>query len=67
MIKLIKNLFKNKYRIVTDNYAGYEVQIKRWWFPFYVQLDMCNTFSTIEKAEKYARLHSQLVVKELDF
>ena len=27
-------MWKNKYRIVTDNYAGYEAQVKYWWFPF---------------------------------
>ena len=28
---------KNKYRIVSDNFQGFEVQIKRWWFPFWFQ------------------------------
>lgn len=28
-------MWKNKYRIVTDDYSGYEAQIKYWWFPFF--------------------------------
>lgn len=57
-----------RYRIVRDIYCGYEVQIWRWWFPFWVMADSCNTFSSIEKAEEFARIHSQgegYVVKEL--
>lgn len=27
-------MWKNKYRIVTDAYSGYEAQIKYRWFPF---------------------------------
>lgn len=26
-----------KYRIVRDSYAGYEVQFKTWWWPFWHQ------------------------------
>lgn len=26
-------MFKNKYRVVQDNYAGFEAQVKFWWFP----------------------------------
>ena len=48
-------MFKTKYRIVRDNYAGYEVQIKRWYFPFWVQKGYVNTFSTIERARSYAQ------------
>lgn len=54
-----------KYRIVTDGYAGYEVQIWRWWFPFWVQLGFTNTHSTIERAERYARGNARTVVKYL--
>ena len=28
-------LFKDCYRIVNDSYRGYEVQVKRWFFPFF--------------------------------
>ena len=32
-----------QYRIVRDTYNGYEVQVRRWWFPVWVQLGFCNT------------------------
>jgi hypothetical protein len=41
---------KNKYRIVTDEYAGNEAQVRYWWFPFrYFQIGI-NTFTSVEKA-----------------
>jgi hypothetical protein len=48
-----------EYRIVRDNYAGYEVQARRWWFPFWVQCDFSNTHTTIERAEEWAAAHAQ--------
>lgn len=57
---------KNKYRIVRDNYAGYEVQIKRWWLPVWLQLGFSNTHCSIERAEAYARVHAQPFVKDVD-
>ena len=48
---------KNKYRVVSDNFCGYEVQIKRWWFPFWIQCwnndFCCNTFGSLERAKKF--------------
>ena len=41
-----------KYRIVTDRYLGYEVQVKYIFFPFWFQSGI-NTFASIEKAEQY--------------
>lgn len=55
-----------EYRIVTDAYAGYEVQ-RRWrWFPFWIQVGT-NTHSTIEKAEAFAkeRANVRSVVRQL--
>lgn len=47
-----------EFRIVADSYLGYEVQIRRWWhYPFWVAFGI-NTFSTIEKAEAFARKHA---------
>lgn len=56
----------NRYRIVRDNYAGYEVQVWRWWFPFWVQPTI-NTHSTVEGAEQWAKQWDELrnVVKVL--
>ncbi len=44
------NFFKTKYRVVTDNYLGYEAQYKPWFLPFWQQLNGANTRSTIEEA-----------------
>jgi len=52
------------YRIVTDEYSGYEVQSWRWWWPFWVQ-GSTNTHNTIEKAEACARARARRVVKHL--
>lgn len=59
-----------KYRIVTDAFSGYEVQVRRWWFPFWLQCGGTNTHASIDKAEAYAkryaeRMESKKVVKEL--
>lgn len=43
-----------KYRIVKDCFAGYEAQIKTWWWPFWRQKGFTNTFSTIEAARYFA-------------
>ncbi len=45
---------RNKYRIVTDEFNGYEAQVKRWWWPFWwVELNGVNTSSSIQRAYKY--------------
>lgn len=51
----MSRLFKNRYRIVPDNYAGYEVQIRRWWFPVWIEKGFTNTFSSIKAARNYAK------------
>lgn len=47
-----------EYRIVRDNYLGYEVQMRLWWWPFWVECDFVNTHSTICKAEAFAQAHA---------
>ncbi len=47
-----------EYRIVTDRFAGFEVQARRWWWPFWVQCGVTNTHRTIERAERYAHNHA---------
>lgn len=54
-----------EYRIVRDNFAGYEVQIRRWWVPFWVQANFCNTHCSIEAAERWAEQHAQGCVRYL--
>ena len=56
-----------KVRIVRDMYAGYEIQVKYWWWPVWLQKPFTNTYSSLEEAtqvaEKY-KLNGQ-VVKEI--
>ena len=57
---------KPEYRIVRDNYSGYEVQIRRWWhWPFWRQAAWCNTHSSVEAAETFAEEHARDPVKHL--
>jgi hypothetical protein len=58
------NLFKTKYRIVTDNYLGYEVQFKKWWLPFWTQTWLPNTHPSIDKARQYIGKRVKFVVEE---
>ena len=44
-----------RFRIVKDNYSGYEAQIWRVWWPFWTQMGFTNTHTTIEDAERYIR------------
>lgn len=46
------------YRIVTDDYLGYEVQFWRWWWPFWASTGG-RTFSSVADAEHYALAHSK--------
>ena len=43
--------FEPKFRIVRDNYAGYEAQVKTWYFPFWRQINFTNTSLTVERAK----------------
>lgn len=53
-------LFKSKYRIISDNYLGFEVQKKFWFLPYWFQVDRegkvhlvsTNTFPSLEKAKQ---------------
>lgn len=49
--------FTTRYRIVRDNYSGYEVQIRRWWFPIWLQLGGINTSPSIERARELIDWH----------
>lgn len=48
-----------EYRIVTDNFAGFEVQIRTWWWPFWTQCDFINTRPSVESAEQFAIEHAK--------
>jgi len=64
-------LFKTRYRIVTDRYLGYEVQSRRWWFPFWIQCSddryyCANTHHSVDAAKAFIerRLTQNKVVTE---
>jgi hypothetical protein len=49
---------KNKYRIIKDDYNGYEAQIKYWWLPFlWIEMHepgfICNTWETLDRAKNF--------------
>lgn len=59
-------MFKNKYRVVQDNYAGFEAQVKFWWFPVrWWQLCRSgrgvgiNTYPNLHEAESLCRVHAR--------
>lgn len=52
-----------RYRIVKDGYCGYECQVWRLWFPFWVQMGFCNTHVSVEDAEAYIEAMRKPVVK----
>jgi hypothetical protein len=54
-----------QYRIVRDTYAGYEVQVRRWWFPLWVPLGFSNTHTSIERAEAWMKGAIKEEVKRL--
>ena len=52
---------KRQYRIVTDSYAGFEVQKRLWYFPFWFEIKGQNSFSvnthfSIEEAEELIKI-----------
>ena len=50
-----------RYRIVRDNYLGYECQIWRLWFPFWCQMGLTNTHHTIERAIAFIENNGKVV------
>lgn len=56
---------KNKYRVITDSYNGFEAQVKYWYFPFMwfeIRKDfgICNSSFSVERAEKVIEWHKNL-------
>lgn len=49
----MKHFFKTKYRVVKDNYLGYESQYKKWHWPTWRQIGGSNTHATLEEAIDY--------------
>lgn len=61
----IREFLAPEYRIVRDSYNGFEVQWRRWWWPFWWQCGFTNTHISVEAAERYAADHAQGCVKYL--
>jgi hypothetical protein len=53
-----------KYRIVRDDYCGYECQVWRLWFPFWLQMNGVNTHISLESAIDYIKKGEKKVVWE---
>jgi hypothetical protein len=51
-----------RFRIVQDNYLGYECQIWKIWFPFWSQIGFCNTHHTIERAIAFIEKQGKVVL-----
>jgi hypothetical protein len=49
-----------KYRIIRDNYGGFEAQKWRWYFPFWLQLNYVNTNLSVEQAIR--RIENDMIV-----
>jgi len=50
-------MFKNKYKIVTDTSLGYNVQIKYWFLPWWLELSYYNSHISIESAKRMIEDH----------
>ena len=59
MICKVNDMKYVKYRIVTDNYLGYECQIKYWFTPFFSQIGLSNTHKSIEDAKVFIKKHKK--------
>lgn len=55
------NLFKTKYRIVSDNYQGFEAQFRYWWW-FWMAIGGLNSRPSLEGSKKLVERHKNCVV-----
>lgn len=44
------NIFRTRYRVVTDAYLGFQADYRYWWMPFYMQVKGTNTWYSLEEA-----------------
>ncbi len=49
--------YKPRYRIVQDNYCGYESQFRPWWSPLWWQCFGINTRASLEAARRVCDRH----------
>lgn len=62
-------IFKRQYRIVTDNFNGFEVQVRFWYWPFWIEAEFINTYSSLDAAKKYIldkKAHLEFKSKEVE-
>lgn len=59
-------IFKTKYRVVADNYCGFECQKKSWWWPFWYPLGFTNTHSTLGLAKKHIEGSGKVIAIYVD-
>jgi len=50
-----------KYRIVSDEYCGYQCQVWRLWFPFWVEMNGVNSHISLESAIDYIKNPKKVV------
>ncbi len=48
-----------RYRVIRDNYAGYEAQFRVWWWPFWQQCNFVNTSPSIGLARQVCVAHAR--------
>jgi hypothetical protein len=61
----MRDFFKPHYRIVRDTYLSYSVQIWRWYWPLWRDVNPYRSFIMLEEAERYAAGCASIVVKNL--
>ena len=49
---------RRKYRIIKYSHKGYEAQYWRWWFPFWLPIDISNSHNTIKEAKAFIKKHN---------
>lgn len=52
-------MFKTKYRVVLDAYSGFEAQYRKWWMPFWLQINGVNTSSSLDAAKVIIKAHRE--------
>ena len=48
-----------RYRVVRDQWLGYEAQFRPWWSPFWLQCNFVNTSPSIRLARQVCVAHAR--------
>jgi hypothetical protein len=57
MAKKCRSIFRTRYRIVRDGYAGYAAEFRWFWCPFWFECFFVNTRSSLERAKEVVEAH----------